>query len=56
MLLRDYLITLRNCITRYGFHIEAFNEKAPEMVRFSKDDSKANVTISPDEFEQDKLK
>jgi hypothetical protein len=37
------IITLRSCITRYGYHIEAFNDKAPEMIRFSKDDLKANV-------------
>jgi len=56
VLIRDYLITLRSCITRYGYHIEAFNDKAPEMIRFSKDDLKANVTISAEEVEQDKIK
>lgn len=53
--LRHLMIILRNCITRYAFHIDALNEKAPEMIRFSRDDNRQSHLILPEEVEADKL-
>ena len=43
------MITLRNCCSRYAFHIEALNEKAPEMIRLSRIDNRLGVNILADE-------
>jgi len=53
--LRVLLITLRSCSARYAFHIEALNERAPEMIRLSRIDNKLGVLINSDEVENDKL-
>jgi len=45
---------LRNCSARYAFHIEALNEKTPEMIRLSRIDNKLGVLINSDDLEKDK--
>lgn len=52
--MRDILITLRNCCARYAFHIEALNDKSPEMVRLSRVDNRLGVVLLGDEVEKDK--